>query len=52
VCTLFEEETTDAISDLGARPPDMTVGDVMGDGRILTPINAGTDGMFIAVFDR
>ncbi len=52
VCTLFEEETTDAISKLGGRPPDMAVGDVMGDGRMLTPINAGTDGMFIAVFDR
>ncbi len=52
VCTLFEEETTDAISNLGGRPPDMVVGDVMGDGRMLTPINAGTDGMFIAIFDR
>jgi 16S rRNA (cytosine967-C5)-methyltransferase len=52
VCTMFEEETTDAISSLGGRPPDMAVGDVMGDGRMLTPLNAGTDGMFIAVFDR
>jgi 16S rRNA (cytosine967-C5)-methyltransferase len=52
VCTMFEEETTDAIASLGGRPPDMAVGDVMGDGLMLTPLNAGTDGMFIAVFDR
>jgi 16S rRNA (cytosine967-C5)-methyltransferase len=52
VCTLFPEETTEAISGLGGRPPDMPIGDVMGEGRMLTPLNAGTDGMFISVFDR
>ena len=52
VCTFFPEETTDAIANLGGRPPDMSVGDIIGDGRMLTPLNPGTDGMFIAVFDR
>ena len=52
VCTLFPAETTDVVAGLGGRPPDMTVGDVLGDGRMLTPLNAGTDGMFIVVFDR
>ena len=52
VCTLFPEETTDVVAGLGGRPPDMTVGDILGDGRMLTPLNAGTDGMFIVVFDR
>jgi 16S rRNA (cytosine967-C5)-methyltransferase len=52
VCTMFPEETTLAIEGLGGQPPDMAIGDVMGDGRMLTPLNAGTDGMFIAVFNR
>jgi 16S rRNA (cytosine967-C5)-methyltransferase len=52
VCTLFPEETTDATAGLGGRPPEMKIGDVMGDGRMLSPLNAGTDGMFIVVFER
>lgn len=52
VCTLFSEETTDVVAGLGGRPPDMSIGEVTGDGRMLTPLNAGTDGMFISIFDR
>jgi 16S rRNA C967 or C1407 C5-methylase (RsmB/RsmF family) len=52
VCTLFPEETTYATAGLGGRPPEMTIGVVVGDGRMLTPLNAGTDGMFIVVFER
>lgn len=52
VCTLFMEETSDVVDGLGGRAPDMPIGDVVGEGRMLTPLNAGTDGMFISVFDR
>ncbi len=50
VCTMFHQETTDVVAELGGRAPDMAVGDLMGDGRMLTPLNAGTDAMFISIF--
>ncbi|MEN8239073.1 MAG: transcription antitermination factor NusB [Actinomycetota bacterium] len=52
VCTVFPEETRDVVAGLGGRAPHATSGAVMGDGALLAPHVTGTDGMFIAVFDR
>jgi len=52
VCTVFPEETTQVVSGLGGRPPQGVDGIVVGDGILLAPHVTGTDGMFIAVFDR
>ncbi len=52
VCTLFPEETSDVVADLGAVRPSESTGIPWGDGSLLAPHITGTDGMFIAVFDR
>ncbi|MGH8957968.1 MAG: RsmB/NOP family class I SAM-dependent RNA methyltransferase [Acidimicrobiia bacterium] len=52
VCTVTPEETIDQVRDLGAKPPRQLPGRRWGDGWLLAPHLTGTDGMFIAVFDR
>jgi len=52
VCTVFPEETIDVVSGLGAHPPRTDMGVPWGDGVLLAPHITGTDGMFIATFDR
>jgi 16S rRNA (cytosine967-C5)-methyltransferase len=52
VCTVFPEETTDVVADLGGRAPEDLSGIAFGDGALLAPHINGTDGMFISVFDR
>jgi len=52
VCTLFPDETVNVVAGLGGHPPEAEVGAVRGDGALLTPLDPGTDGMFITVFDR
>ncbi len=52
VCTVFPEETVAVVAGLGAHRPAGTDGMPFGDGVLLAPHITGTDGMFIAVFDR
>jgi 16S rRNA (cytosine967-C5)-methyltransferase len=52
VCTIFPEETVDVVARLGGHPPDGLGGRVFGDGVLLNPLDTGTDGMFICVFDK
>ncbi|GMR03154.1 MAG: 16S rRNA (cytosine(967)-C(5))-methyltransferase RsmB [Acidimicrobiia bacterium] len=52
VCTVFPEETTEVVGGLGALRPPEAPGIPWGDGSLLAPHVTGTDGMFIAVFDR
>ena len=52
VCTVFPEETTDVVAGLGGRAPSGVPGSPYGDGVLLAPHTTGTDGMYIAVFDR
>lgn len=52
VCTVFAEETIDVVAGLGAGAPEGIPGRRFGDGVLLNPLDSGTDGMFIAVFDR
>lgn len=52
VCTVFPEETVDVIEGLGASRPQIGIGVPHDDGVLLAPHTTGTDGMFIAVFDR
>lgn len=48
VCTVTEAETTDIVQD-GFEPPNLSIGEVRGNGVQLSPDVTGTDGMFIAV---
>jgi 16S rRNA (cytosine967-C5)-methyltransferase len=52
VCTVLPEETTDVVAGLGGRAPSGVPGTPCGDGVLLAPHTTGTDGMYIAVFDR
>ncbi len=52
VCTVTPEETVDQVRDLGAKPPGGLPGREWGGGWLLAPHLTGTDGMFVAVFDR
>ena len=52
VCTVFPEETIDVVSGLGARQPRTNMGVPWGEGVLFAPHITGTDGMFIATFDR
>lgn len=51
VCTVTNEETRDAVSGLGAHPPEGLPGRPSGDGWLLAPHLGPTDGMFLAVLD-
>ncbi len=52
VCTVFPEETSEVVRELGAVRSPEAPGIAWGDGSLLAPHVTGTDGMFIAVFDR
>ncbi len=52
VCTVFPQETVEVIDGLGASRPETSIGEPWGDGVLLAPHTTGTDGMFIATFDR
>ena len=52
VCTVLPEETTDVVAGLGGSAPSGVPGTPCGDGVLLAPHTTGTDGMYIAVFDR
>lgn len=52
VCTVFDAETVDVVAGLGSRAPAGTPGMRLPGGVMLAPHITGTDGMFIAVFDR
>ncbi len=52
VCTVFPQETVEVIAGLGASRPETAIGEPWGDGVLLAPHTTGTDGMFIATFDR
>lgn len=47
VCTVTPDETVKVIAGLGFEPPDGP-GDVIGEGRMMSPHTTGTDGMFFA----
>ena len=52
VCTVTPQETTEVVAGRGSRPPDGVPGQVFESGTLMAPHLTGTDGMFIAVFDR
>jgi len=52
VCTVFPEETSEVVADLGGRRPEGLAGMDLGEGLLLAPHLTGTDGMFICVFER
>ncbi len=49
VCTVFPEETTQAIAGLAARPPEDLPGRREGAGWLLAPHLTSSDGMFISL---
>lgn len=51
VCTVTTAETSDVLDGLGFHGPATPLGIPWGDGTLLGPHIAGTDGMFIAAFD-
>ena len=51
VCTVTAAETNGVLIDLGFHGPRIPLGIPWGDGTLLGPHIAGTDGMFIAAFD-
>ena len=52
VCTLTSAETLEIVAGRGGRPPTLLPGLTVDSGLLLAPHLTGTDGMFIAVFDR
>lgn len=51
VCTVTAAETKGVLEELGFHGPPTPLGIPWGDGTLLGPHIAGTDGMFIAAFD-
>jgi 16S rRNA (cytosine967-C5)-methyltransferase len=51
VCTVTGAETIDQVSELPGRSPDNVPGIPWGNGTLLAPHLAGTDGMFISCID-
>jgi 16S rRNA (cytosine967-C5)-methyltransferase len=52
VCTVTPEETVDVVAGTDSHAPDGLPGSPIAGGVLLAPHLTGSDGMFVAVFDR